>query len=158
MFGKAVRLAARTLDVLVGGLLLAIVCITLAQVIARYFLGTSLVWSEELSRLLHIWMIALAAVGAAHMRIELIERHLPPTLRRALLLASRGLCLAMLAILAGGSWNMAALVRFDRYTGIDLPVNLTFYAFVIGATAWGVALVGETVSRWRQAGASRAPQ
>ena len=153
MFATTVRLAARTLDVLVGGLLLAIVCITLAQVTARYFLGASLVWSEELTRLLHIWMIALAAVGAPHMRIELIERRLPRALFRVLLLLSSGLCLAMLAVLVRGSWNMAALVRFDRYTGIDLPVSLAFYAFVIGATAWALALIGETASRWRKAGA-----
>ncbi|MCB9948216.1 MAG: TRAP transporter small permease [Rhodospirillaceae bacterium] len=158
MFDRPIRLAARVLNLLVGGLLLAIVCITLAQVVARYALGASLVWSEELTRLLHLWMVALAAVGGAHMRIGLVDRHLSRGLQRGLLLASSALCLVMLVILVRGSWNMADLVRYDRYTGVDLPVSLAFQAFVVGGAAWALALVGETVRRWRAPGAGEAPR
>ena len=70
MGGRLVGTASRLLDVAVGGLLIVVVAITLAQVVARYMLGTALIWSEEFTRLVHVWMVALAGVRAAHMRIE----------------------------------------------------------------------------------------
>ena len=46
--------------------LLAIVLIVSAQVVARKFLGTSIIWSEEVARLLMVWMAFISQIGRAH--------------------------------------------------------------------------------------------
>ena len=69
---RLITIATRLWRVVTGGLMLAITLITLAQVFSRYILNTSLIWSEELNRLLYVWLLMLAAAGAQHMRIGLI--------------------------------------------------------------------------------------
>ncbi|MBV5345256.1 MAG: TRAP transporter small permease subunit, partial [Rhodoferax sp.] len=52
-----------------------------AQVLVRYAFGGSLVWSEELTRLLFVWMVLVAAVTAPRMQVDFLVDLLPPRLR-----------------------------------------------------------------------------
>ena len=57
---------ALPLRVLVGVMFLTIVILTLVQVFARYVLNSPLLWSEELARLLLVWVVFLGgAVNGA---------------------------------------------------------------------------------------------
>ena len=72
----------------VAALLIAIeVGILLAAVIARYWLNTPLVWSDEVASLLFLWLAVLGAVIAfrrgEHMRMTALVARLSPE-RRAL--------------------------------------------------------------------------
>ena len=68
--------------------LIAIVFIVSAQVISRKFLGTSIQWSEEVSRLLMVWMAFISmAIGiqkGLHVCIELFFNKFPKPLRLVL--------------------------------------------------------------------------
>ncbi len=68
--------------------LIAIVFIVSAQVISRKFLGTSIQWSEEVSRLLMVWMAFISmAIGiqkGLHVCIELFFKKFPKPLRAVL--------------------------------------------------------------------------
>ena len=67
--------------------LLAIVIIVSSQVVARKFLGTSIIWSEEVARLLMVWMAFISmAIGVAkqlHISIRMFYEHLPKPLQKA---------------------------------------------------------------------------
>lgn len=64
------------------------VCVTLAQVIFRYVIGSPLAWSEELARYCFVWIVFLgAAVGLSrgyHLGVDLFVNMLPEGLRRGL--------------------------------------------------------------------------
>lgn len=61
---------------------LAMVASAMAQVVARYVFNAPLVWSEELSRYLFIWLAFLAAWLAwrrrEHLGIEVLAEAMPP--------------------------------------------------------------------------------
>jgi TRAP-type C4-dicarboxylate transport system permease small subunit len=73
MNGKALIAGIdRALDWIAAALLLAILCITTARVAGRYLFGLSFPWSEELTRLLFIWLVLIGAARARHMSIDIL--------------------------------------------------------------------------------------
>ena len=86
----------------IGGVLLAaMVFLIVIQVVARYVAGSSLSWSEEISRYLFIWVVMFGTVigvhDGSHVAVEFLLKRLPATLYR---LATIGytLCLCVLAV------------------------------------------------------------
>ena len=66
--------------------LLAIVFIVSAQVISRKFLGSSIRWSEEVAKLLMVWMafvsMAIGVQKALHVSIQLFFNKFPKPMRK----------------------------------------------------------------------------
>ncbi|MCB5410790.1 TRAP transporter small permease [Pseudogemmobacter faecipullorum] len=64
----------------------AMILATMAQVISRYVFNAPLIWSEELSRYLFIWISFLGAwlawVSREHLGIDILPHVLPPRLKR----------------------------------------------------------------------------
>jgi len=142
--------AQRLLDGAVCALLSVIVVVTLAQVLARYVFGASFIWSEEFTRLLHVWMVMLAAVKAAHMRIDMLKDALPPPGRLALELFASLVALIVLVVLVTKAYALARFTAGDRYTGLDLSVMWVFVAVVAGGSLWGLAILGRTLALFRR--------
>jgi TRAP-type C4-dicarboxylate transport system permease small subunit len=142
--------ASRLLDGVVCALLLVIVLVTLAQVAARYVFGSSFIWSEELTRLLHVWMVMLAAVKASHMRIEFLKDRLGRGGQVALDILAGGVSLAVLAILVRYAASLTAYTAGDRYTGLDLSVMYVFLAVVVGGSLWGLTIAVRGVATLRR--------
>lgn len=67
--------------VVTGVLFVAIIVLTITQVFCRFVLDSPLVWSEELSRLLFVWMTMFGApvltYQRAHLAIPELARSLP---------------------------------------------------------------------------------
>ena len=135
-YQRASRVLSGILDAVVVVLLGAVVVIVLAQVFSRYVLGFSLIWSGELVRLLHVWMIMLAAVQARHMRITVLTDILPRPLRRVLDWVALAVTAACLVLLLWGSWRIALLLWNDTYTRLPLSPALLFVAVCIGGALW----------------------
>ena len=132
-------LPTRLWRVATGGLMLAVTLITLAQVFSRYVLNSSLVWGEELTRLLYVWLLLLAAAGAQHMRIGLIAdspRFKKPFARFG------AVCGALtLGLVIWGGWKLQAMFAFDRYTTLDLSKTWYFAAAIVGGALWSIAML-----------------
>ena len=133
MLGLGVA-AVRVWRTVAGGLMLAVTLITLAQVFARYVLNDSIVWSEELNRLLYVWLILIGAVGADHMRIGLLADQ--PRLVRPLGVLAACAAIVALGLLAWGGWRLQTVFAFDRYTTLDLSKTWYFSAAVVAAVLW----------------------
>jgi TRAP-type transport system small permease protein len=144
--GRLVGTASRLLDVAVGGLLIVVVAITLAQVVARYMLGTALIWSEEFTRLVHVWMVALAAVRAAHMRIEFFLDRMGRRTRLAAELLNATLSVLLLGLLARGAWSMVELTAYDTFTAMPVSVQYLHLSLVVAGSLWLLVVLGRT---WR---------
>lgn len=138
---RGVAHARHLLDGTIGALLALVVVITLAQVVARYLLGSSLVWSEELNRLLHLWLVMLAAARAAHLRIGLLEDRLPPRAKTILGLVLAAVSLGLLALMIRGGLRLAALTRSDMFTSIPVSMRWMFLALVVGGGLWMARIV-----------------
>ncbi|MDR1535234.1 MAG: TRAP transporter small permease [Planctomycetota bacterium] len=102
---------------------LVIFLIVLAQIFFRYFLQSPLVWSEELSRAIFIWVSLigwiLATRNGTHIRITFIANHLPPPLRRATGVVMGLITIAFLAVL--GAFGAVMAWRTMGRTLITIP-------------------------------------
>lgn len=139
-----VRAARRVADAVAALLLVAILGVAFARVIGRYLLGQGMPWSEELTRLLFIWLIFIGASRASHMRIDLLPAALAPCWRRMLELGSAILSAALLAILAWYGIGMVQLTAQDHFTALGLSVQYMYWAAVLGAVLWIVLLLADT--------------
>jgi TRAP-type transport system small permease protein len=129
-------LAGRALDIVAAALVGAIALLVAAQVTVRYLLGGSLVWSEELTRLLFVWMVLVGASRAQPMRIEAFVAALPPRVAALLALVADAIVFALTAILVWGAWGMAELTQGDSYIALGISVSWAYVALVVSGVLW----------------------
>jgi TRAP-type C4-dicarboxylate transport system permease small subunit len=139
------RLLGRLLDIAAALLLLAVLAVTCAQVTARYLLGVPMPWGEELTRLLFVWLVLIAASRARHMRIELVADRAPPGLARALRWFAAALAAGLLGLLAWKGLGLIELTAHDRYTALGLSLQYLYAAIVVGAALWIVTILLDLV-------------
>ena len=74
------------IEVTILTLFAAMILSTMAQVVSRYAFNAPLIWSEELSRYLFIWISFLGAwlawTAREHLGIDILPHVLPPRLKR----------------------------------------------------------------------------
>ncbi|HEY0439469.1 MAG TPA: TRAP transporter small permease [Xanthobacteraceae bacterium] len=102
------------------GLLVVLVS---ANVFARYALGLGILWAEELSRLVFVWVVFLGSYVAlcrkSHMAIEIVLQKVPGPAQRPLLQLSRVMVLIFLAtVVYAGGQLVAQTVGFGRQSPI----------------------------------------
>jgi TRAP-type C4-dicarboxylate transport system permease small subunit len=147
---RAVQWIGLGLDVASGALMAVIAILVAAQVAVRYVLGGSLVWSEELTRLLFVWMILLAATRAAPMRIDVIVSILPARLGALCALVTDVIVFGLTCTLVWGAWGMAELTAGDSYIAIDISVSWAYVALVLAGTLWLLRTIGEAAGHLAQ--------
>ena len=139
---RFVRLLAATERGVIGGLMAAIVALTLAQVIWRYVLDDPLQWSEELARYCFVWITLLGAstllrVSDSHPRIDSLWHLAGPHVRSALDLFSRAMVILCSAAIAFGGLRMMQLNWEQRSPSVEIPM-LWIYLSMLGAPLLGV--------------------
>ena len=143
---------ARLPDIVAAALLAIVTLLVSAQVLVRYALGGSLVWSEELTRLLFVWMVLIAAATAPPMQVNLFVDRLSPRLAALIRLLSELLVLALTLVLVYGAWGMMDLTQFDTYTALEISVRWLYLALLVGGCLWvmgSVARIGRSLQDLR---------
>ncbi len=97
------RLLSKLIEVLIVAGATILVTIVTCEVVLRYLFGHSLIFTDELSRYLMVWIVflgsALAIRDEAHIRINILSRRLPHQFQRLMTVCSHGLTLIFLVIL-----------------------------------------------------------
>lgn len=137
-------------DALASLLLLAVTVLVCAQVLVRYALGGSLVWSEELTRLLFVWMVLVAAVSAPRMQVDFIVSLLPPRLRALQRLLVELLVIGLTVVLIQGAWGMMDLRQFDNYITLGISVRWLYLSLFLAGMAWLIRSVAIVIAQLRQ--------
>ena len=133
-----------------GLLLIAMVVIVLLQVVFRYVLNNSLIWTEELSKTLMVWTALLVAPWAyrhgANVRIEMFVGELSKKAQAILTLALNLLVFWIVAIFLSesfGFFERGLTVRTD-----SLPIQVAwFYSIVPVAFSLLLLVCFETLLR-----------
>ena len=130
----------RAAQTLMAACLAVMACSVFLNVVLRYGFGSGIAASEELSRLLFVWMVMIAAAGAAHMRIEFFAQAMGRRLRHAIGLALGVLSMALLALMAWKSAGLIELTRHDRYVALGVSVQYLYWAALAGSILWIIAI------------------
>lgn len=118
----------RAEDLLLAGLLLALLLLSVAQIALRLLFDSGLEWAEPISRAGVLWLALLGALGATrarkHIAIDALPRVLSPRPQRVAWVVSH---LAAAGIAATLAWLGAGMVGLER----EAPVP-----FVAGIASW----------------------
>jgi TRAP-type C4-dicarboxylate transport system permease small subunit len=119
-----------------------------AQIISRYVIGSSLVWSEELARYALIWS---AMVGSAvayregnHIGITLLVDLCPEVIRKLVFRLVHAMVLLFAGIVAWHGWFLA-LRNFERHqlsAALQIDIAWAYMAIPVGAGLIMMAAVG----------------
>lgn len=123
------------------------------NVVLRYGFGSGIAASEELSRLLFVWMVFIGATAAypagEHMAFTSLVGLLKdrPALMRPMTLLIRALVLLACALIAWGAWQQVVVGLDSRSVVLAYPTALLPLPALLSAAAIGVMALIEIVQR-----------
>ncbi len=133
------------LRILVGAGFATIVALTIAQVFFRVALDSPLVWSEELSRLLLVWVTFIGAAvicwDGTHLNVDVVFVHLGPRIRRLVRAFNSVVALVFLAVLAWYSIKMVEIEHITTLGSMDIPASFLRVPATIGGVLMIVFIV-----------------
>lgn len=149
----------KAVEVLLSGLLAVMLVLVLGNVVLRYGFGTGITVSEELSRLLFIWVVFVGAVLAAreraHLNVDLLAQHLSLRGRWILAMLSEGfVVLCCVAVV----WGMALqhdILATTQSLVMGYPMSLLYGVAYVAGTGMGLLSVERIVRLLQQGPASR---
>jgi TRAP-type C4-dicarboxylate transport system permease small subunit len=139
------RLLDKALQILVAGFVALMVVVVTWQVISRYLMSDPSPWTEEVARMLLIWVGLLGGVYAyrekAHLGIDLLPQKLGPVGRKRLSIFA-DLCCGLFAIavlVVGGSALVQLTWELHQTTAVlGIPMALVYTVLPLSGllTAW----------------------
>lgn len=102
-----------------------------SNVVSRYFLDSSIVWANELSRFFFVWLVFLGAIGALkdneHMAVDILVKRLPKLARKTALIVIYLIMLVLLYFIFDGSITITQLSINSPAPATGIP-----FAFING--------------------------
>lgn len=143
MIGRLAARALRVAEWLLAAALAAMLVMVFGNVVLRYGFDSGITVTEEVSRILFVWVTFLGAVAVMHRRghlgFDLVVRALPPRAARACRIVSGALVLACCLVFLQGAWTQTAMNLGNAAPISGLPLGLAYAAAVVGAA--GLALI-----------------
>lgn len=120
-----------------------LVCVTFSllivvmflQVFARYALGKSIAWAEEISRFAFVWTvflgIDLATRSDRHIRVTFQLKFLPPALRKATIILADLIWLAFNVVISVEAVKFVHTMFRFPYHSQTLKINLAYVYLIV---------------------------
>lgn len=161
-YPRWLRWYQRAIEALAGASLFVIVCVMIAQVLARYVFGGSLIWAEEICRYLLIWQTFLL-LGLAYQRgdfvmLDILPYMLSARARLMLKLVVAIPILVFLAVIVATGWTYASLFQRQTIPAVDfiwtnlfghnlgLTVRWIYLSVPVGALLLAAHVIADAVA------------
>ncbi|NHI01680.1 MULTISPECIES: TRAP transporter small permease [Oceanimonas] len=145
-------------EALASAMFIIILWLSWLQVFRRYALDNPASWTEEVARLLLIWMTFLAAAAATrdenHLAVDLLVNRLPNALQRAFRVVINVLVAAVGVVLCWQGITIVELALPDHSTSLGFSRSLFFLPAVVGG---GLIIFYAVANALRHLGDDRRP-
>lgn len=115
------------------------------QVFARFVVGNSLTFSEEVSRFLMIWMTMLGAAYAARqgslLAVDLVPELLRGTTRLVVAMVAHVVSIVFYVVLAVYGWQIAQAVAFQNAPATGVSMFWPMFALCVGGVLCAINTV-----------------
>ena len=140
--GKLIKLVENVLIVMFA--IMAI--LVFGNVVLRYGFNSGIVFSEEVSRFLFVWMVFLGSVlmlrDNGHLGVHTVTKMLPPTGKKICKFLGDSLTLACCVLLTIGGWQIIGLNMANIAPISEIPLGVVYMACMICSVGMGVLLIG----------------
>lgn len=114
------------------------------NVVTRYIFNFSIIWAEEVSQYLMIWIAYLGAGLALregrHVAVEMLQDRLPAALARRVRMAVGGLVLAFLGVVTLLGFQFVAFVWSQETPVLNVSLGIPSLAIPIGTLLFALHL------------------
>jgi len=125
------------LRALTAGGLAAIVLLTLAQIFCRFVLDRPLIWSEELIKLILVWITFVGAAvvcwDARHLNVDVLFSRLPYRLRRLVQFLNAAVAIAFLGFLIQPTLLLVKIENMADTGALGVPAGMLRLPVAVGA-------------------------
>lgn len=146
----AARILRRLAEAAMAASLLGMVLAVFLNVVLRYFFNTGLALSEELSRLLFVWLVCIGAVLALaegkHLGFDMVSSRLRGPSAAACAWITRALMAVVLYFLIAGSWQQVLAGLDSRSPVMNYPLALAAAGPLVMGVAMAAVLLVECVT------------
>lgn len=125
--------------ILIAGIaLVAILALVAGQIAMRIFTGNSLTWSDELARLFFIYLVFIGAaeISARHAHISVDMKDtfgVSENTDRVLDCLRMALCIAVLAVISWGAWQIIPVVESMQRPATRLSNAWMYWPVLVGS-------------------------
>ena len=137
-------------------ILVAFLALSTLQVVSRYVFDAPLVWTEELSANLLIWMTFLGATAIlrsdSHVRVEFVEEFFGPRVAAWLFGLFDITIILFLIGLAIGGWQLMSQLEFEKTPALRIPIAWIVAIVPVCSVVMIGYAVANVVRRFRQLG------
>ncbi|WP_439235127.1 TRAP transporter small permease [Lonepinella koalarum] len=117
-------------QLLLGLMLAVMIALVFLNVVLRFFFNSGLVWSEEVSRYVFVYVIYLGAIVAmkenAHLGVDTFIKNMPEKLKWLFFVVGRLIIIAVMAILFKGSLAMVVQSSTAKAAATGLPLSIVY--------------------------------
>jgi len=143
---KALSLAEWLLVLALG----AMVVMVFGNVVLRYLFNSGITVTDELSRLLFVWLTFLGAVvvlrQGGHLGFDLVTTALPKAGQRVCRVVSDLLILVCCAVFLWGAWAQTMLNMANRAPVSGVPLGWTYAAAVVAGVGLGLLTLADLIA------------
>jgi len=142
---KIESLIIRTMEGMIVVCLAIMLIMVFGNVVLRYGFNSGIAESEELSRMLFVWMTFLGAVVAmrdrSHLGIDSFVRKLPAKGRKVVLVVVDAVMLYICWLMLVGSWQQTVINLGTRAPVTGIPMAFLYATGLVAGTGIGIYLV-----------------
>jgi TRAP-type C4-dicarboxylate transport system permease small subunit len=121
LLDRALHGVERVLEWLIAVLVMALVVIVASQFVDRHFVSLPMAAPDAYARVILVWLtfigFALAVKGGLNIRVDLIDSHLPPRVRRLLEYLFDVLMLLLTLVIGFHGWRLIVIGRDQERLG-----------------------------------------
>lgn len=112
-------------------LLSTMIILAVGQIVLRIFFNFGFIWTDELIKLIVLWIALIASIAAArndrHLRIDVMSHFVPEKYARFPRIIVEAFAASMCAVLAWYSWQYVQLsLEFEDTVLIDIPAWIAY--------------------------------
>lgn len=142
MIERGIVKAMEWLLMLILGLMVVLV---FANVVLRYGFNYGIVFSEEVSRFLFVWMVFLGSLlllrENGHLGVHTLITHLSPGGKKICKFLGDGLTLFCCVLLSIGAWRVVAMNMVNMAPVSGIPLGVVFFACLLCSVGMGLLLL-----------------
>ena len=143
MFSKVLLKSLEWLLIAIFGLMVLLV---FGNVVLRYGFNYGIIFSEEVSRFLFVWMVFLGSVlmlhDNGHLGVHTVTKLLPLWGKKACKLVSDLMTLACCVLMTYGGIKIVKLNMANIAPVSEIPIGVVYIALLVCSVGMGVLLLG----------------
>ena len=140
------KLLIRTMEWTLIAILGLMVILVFGNVVLRYGFNYGIIFSEEVSRFLFVWMVFLGSVlmlhDNGHLGVHTVTKMLPLAGKKACKLISDLIVLVCCGMLSVGAWKIIGINMNNIAPVSEIPLGVVYMSCMFCSVGMGVLLIG----------------